>query len=266
MALRATSQLKPAEPEPSREPEQGSVDARALAAVAHELKNPIQILGNLLFLIGREATSETAKNYLIHAQQELAALRSIVANLMGALREQPPEEDVSPTQVLEKSLQTFAEKIAFKRVAIDARLDLPDIIRTSPIEIRMIFENVLRNALEAVPMDGSILVHLGKSRDWKDLSRTGLRLVVLDNGPGIPREHWGKIFEPFFTTKTEKGTGIGLWIVQRVIRKHVGSIRFRTRVQSDRSGTVFSVFLPIAEQSEAASSPLTMSANSDSAA
>ncbi len=52
------------------------------------------------------------------------------------------------------------------------------------------------------------------------------------------------MFEPFFSTKGERGTGLGLWVTQGIVQKHGGFIRFRSRAQQSRCGTVFSVFLP----------------------
>ncbi|MFB3812767.1 MAG: ATP-binding protein [Terriglobales bacterium] len=73
-----------------------------------------------------------------------------------------------------------------------------------------------------------------------------MRVVVADNGKGIATEHLPNLFEPFFTTKGENGTGLGLWVAQRIVEKLGGLIRVRSRVGKAPSGTVFSVFLPMA--------------------
>jgi len=71
-----------------------------------------------------------------------------------------------------------------------------------------------------------------------------LRVVVADNGPGIPASVRERIFEPFFTTKGESGTGLGLWITSDIVRKNKGTIRLRTNTKEGNSGTHFSVFFP----------------------
>jgi len=81
-------------------------------------------------------------------------------------------------------------------------------------------------------------------RNWKSRAM-GIRVLVSDNGPGIPMASRPHIFEPFFTTKGEKGTGVGLWVSQGVIEKHSGSIRMKTSTGAAH-GTTFSVFLPYA--------------------
>jgi signal transduction histidine kinase len=75
--------------------------------------------------------------------------------------------------------------------------------------------------------------------------RPGVRLTVADTGVGIQPEDRMRIFEPFFTTKGEKGTGLGLWVSRGIVEKHGGSIRLCTSVQPGKSGTCFSVFLPL---------------------
>jgi signal transduction histidine kinase len=66
----------------------------------------------------------------------------------------------------------------------------------------------------------------------------------MDNGPGIHHANRAHLFEPFYSTKGQKGTGLGLWVSQGIVKKHGGSIAMRSSVTLGRSGTIFSVFLP----------------------
>jgi signal transduction histidine kinase len=68
--------------------------------------------------------------------------------------------------------------------------------------------------------------------------------VIADNGPGIPLDYRKRIFEPFFTTKGERGAGLGLWITDALVRKHGGSVRFRSSISPRNHGTCFRIFLP----------------------
>lgn len=227
---------------------QESAETPALAAIAHELRSPIQVLANLLHLIEHDADNPGLRERVALAQREVERIRQITAGLLGASRGQSSESQVDLSGVLGNSLEYFNEKIDFKRVTIETRFECSGIMRSMPVDIRQLSDNVLANALEAVPIGGRVTVHLYESRDWKDTSRSGCRLVVFDNGPGMPPEVRSKIFEPFFTTKVEKGTGIGLWVVQRIVRKHLGSIHVRSSTRSATRGTAFSIFLPAAPQ------------------
>jgi signal transduction histidine kinase len=119
--------------------------------------------------------------------------------------------------------------------------------------MRQVFSNLLLNALDAVGEGGRVRVHVYASPDWRDPRRSGVRVVIADNGPGIRPEYCQRIFEPFFTTKGQKGTGLGLWVSQGIVEKHQGSIRVWSGRQPGRSGTCFSIFLPCGESSAQAS-------------
>ena len=75
--------------------------------------------------------------------------------------------------------------------------------------------------------------------------KSGIRITLADNGPGIATENLPHIFEPFFTTKGSKGTGLGLWVSQGIVHKHSGTIRVRSSVGAQRHGTCFVVYLPL---------------------
>ena len=91
---------------------------------------------------------------------------------------------------------------------------------------------------------GTITLRVSDSREWSNRRRRGVRVVIADNGRGIPPEQLPTIFEPFFTTKGERGTGLGLWVTRGIVHKYEGSLRVHSRVQPGSSGTCFSVFFP----------------------
>jgi len=87
-----------------------------------------------------------------------------------------------------------------------------------------------------------IRVHPG--RELNHSGRPGARIVIADSGSGIRPEQRKRLFEPFYTTKKDVGTGLGLWVTQEIVQKHGGRISLRSSAGQDRSGTVFSIFLP----------------------
>jgi signal transduction histidine kinase len=72
-----------------------------------------------------------------------------------------------------------------------------------------------------------------------------MRVSIADTGAGIPAEIRDRLFEPFFTTKSTHGNGLGLWVSQGIAEKHGGKIRMHTRTGEKRSGTVFSLSIPL---------------------
>jgi two-component system CheB/CheR fusion protein len=113
---------------------------------------------------------------------------------------------------------------------------------------------VIVNAADVLEKSGDKLsIHVFESLNWTNLAQRGLRITISDNGCGIPVEKRGHIFEPFFTTKGSKGTGIGLWVSLGIVKKYGGTIRFRSVVKQGRSGTTFSIFLPVVQNAGATS-------------
>ena len=101
------------------------------------------------------------------------------------------------------------------------------------------------NAIDAISKDGELCVRV--SRDPASIGPNGsFRVTILDNGNGISESAKEKIFlDHSFSTKSEGGNGLGLWVSQGIVAKHGGKIRFRSRTSNGKSGTAFTVFLPI---------------------
>lgn len=91
---------------------------------------------------------------------------------------------------------------------------------------------------------GQVNVRIRRSVDWRDLSREGVRVTILDSGTGMTPEIRHNIFEPFFTTKELKGSGLGLWLSTGIVTRHQGRISVRSSTDPARHGTCFSLFLP----------------------
>jgi two-component system CheB/CheR fusion protein len=120
-----------------------------------------------------------------------------------------------------------------------------------PSEAQQIFANLMANAIEATPRGGRVVVRLKPSRDWRDRTVPGMRVIFADSGTGVDRATIRRMFEPFFTTKIETGTGLGLWVVAQLVERHSGQIRVYSRQRGGPSGTVFSVFLPLNHENKA---------------
>jgi nitrogen fixation/metabolism regulation signal transduction histidine kinase len=131
------------------------------------------------------------------------------------------------------ALYTLQSTVKFN---VECEEPLP-FVRADPVNMRQVLHNLVKNALEAVSIDGKITIKL---EAINDRSANFLQLAIHDNGPGIPAEHVEKVFEPYVTTKT-KGTGLGLAIVKKIVEEHGGSIWVDRTI---KQGAGFIVRLP----------------------
>ena len=219
---------------------------RLAASIAHEINNPMASVTNLLYLLeNRPGLDQQSVEYLGLARQEVSRMTHIIKQMLGFYRESPLPVAVDLREVVESVLALYSHKIQNSRIAVQTRLDSDCTVWGYPGEMRQIVSNLLINAIEAVGDGGRIKIRLIESSAWiGGKQERGARLLLADSGPGIQRQHLMQLFEPFFTTKGEKGTGLGLWVTNGIVRKHGGSIRVRSSVKPGRSGTCFAIFLP----------------------
>jgi two-component system, chemotaxis family, CheB/CheR fusion protein len=218
---------------------------RLAASIAHEINNPMASVTNLMYLLQHHPTlDEGARQYVQLAQEELDRITHIVRQMLGFYREAESPVPVSLKEVLDNVLVLYARKLRNAHIEVERRYSYDSPVQAFPGEVRQVFSNLLVNAIEAVGQRGKIVVRVQAGHDWSHPERHGVRVTVADNGPGIDREDRRRVFEPFFTTKGERGTGLGLWVSEGIVRKHGGSIRVRSTDRGARRGTSFSVFLP----------------------
>jgi PAS domain S-box-containing protein len=217
---------------------------RLAATIAHEINNPLEAVTNFIFLAKtQDGLPEFVRNYLEYADQELARVSHIARQTLGFYRDTTSPVCVNPAEVLDEILELYARKITYKDLIIERRYQPVEQINVLLGEMRQVFSNLLVNAIDASPERGCIRVRVSAVRDSVN-RELGVRVTIADEGTGIAPEVRDKIFEPFFSTKRDVGTGLGLWISKTLIEKAGGSIRFRSSIQPQRSGTVFSLFLP----------------------
>ncbi len=235
-----------------RTSERLATTGRLAASIAHEINNPMAAVTNLIYLIqNAPGVDEPARQYARLAQDELARMAHITRQMLGFYRESAKSVVVQITELLDSVLELYGRRIRHSGAVIEKLYEPVPPIDLYPGEMRQVFSNLLLNALDAVGEGGRVRVHVYASVDWRDPRRSGVRIVIADNGPGIRREYCQKIFEPFFTTKGQKGTGLGLWVSHGIVEKHQGSIRVHSGRQPGRSGTCFSIFLPRAQSATA---------------
>jgi PAS domain S-box-containing protein len=227
-----------------RDSERLATTGRLAATIAHEIHNPLDLVGNLLYLIQTGTKEEDTRQYIAAASEELERLAKMTQQMLTFQRDSAKPVTVHLGEVLDSVLALYHRKIESSSIKIDKDIQLPDSIVAQPGELRQVFANLVGNAIEAVRReDGRIRLRVHASRDWRD-ERRGLRVLIADNGSGITAALQKQIFEPFLTTKGESGTGLGLWIATGIVGKYRGTVRVRSSTREGRSGSCFSVFFP----------------------
>jgi two-component system, NtrC family, sensor kinase len=114
-----------------------------------------------------------------------------------------------------------------------------------PAQLRQVFSNILRNAIDASENGGKIHIRISRSFLGPDFGERAARVTIADRGIGIAKENVARVFDAFFTTKELKGTGVGLWLSSTIVHQHGGRIQLKTCALPDRTGTSISVVLPM---------------------
>jgi PAS domain S-box-containing protein len=231
-----------------RNSEKLAATGRLAASIAHEINNPLEAVTNLLYLLERnKSLDETAKGYARMAQEEITRVAHIARQTLGFYRDSADFEMVPISEVVNDVLGLYDRKIRNAEVAVVREL-AEVTVEGMPGQLRQMLSNLVANALDAIGSKGKLHVRVRRTRSWTGRGTRGVRISVGDNGGGISRENRKSVFEPFFTTKGAKGTGLGLWVTRGMIEKHAGKIGVWSSAIPGRSGTVFSIFLPLRQK------------------
>ena len=218
---------------------------RLAHVIAHEINNPLEALGNLLYLIhGSPSLDEMNREFAAKSLTELERISQITKQILVYHRESKQPMLTDGTDLLQGVLSMFRPQMIVNHIELRAQFKSSRPVWVHPGEMRQAFSNLVSNALDAIGDSGGILrVRCIDTTDSKTLSK-GVRFVFSDSGCGVPQDTLPHIFDAFYTTKGLKGSGIGLWLTSEVIAKHRGRIRARSRTEGSYRGTLFDVFLP----------------------
>jgi PAS domain S-box-containing protein len=224
-----------------------AVAGRLAATIAHEIHNPLDSVANLLYLLQQDPGDAEARHFLEIAQSELARVTQISRAMLSLYRESNAPVPVCLKDMLDDLLLLMEGR--FNTLGVRISSDLPPEITVDgfPAELRQVFTNLITNAAEAAAEGGAVTIRIVPQKAGPDSSghrlEAGAVVKITDDGPGISPEIRDHLFQPFFTTKGERGTGLGLWVSQGIIRKHAGTIQLESRIDGPDRGTTASVFL-----------------------
>lgn len=199
------------------------------AGVAHEIGNPLNSINIHLQLLDREIghleneeVRAELKELVEVSRKEVGRLDTIIRQFLKALRPSLPERKPHKlSELVEDTLDVMRHEITDRRMLVETNFpeDIPA-VAVDETQVKQVVFNVIKNALQAME-DGGIM------KLETQLSDRFVSVVVEDNGSGIDPEKLGAIYEPYHTTKSE-GTGLGMMIVQRIMRDHGGEIEINS--------------------------------------
>ncbi len=214
----------------------GSLDVLT-AGIGHELNNPLFGILGLGEAIQEEEDLARAKGYaqdiVGHGRKMAAIIRDFTGVATRESKNQRVPVDVTAQldqalAIVQTSHDCLGLNVQKHYVAVSPVTALPD-------QLRLAFINVLTNAIQAMSGRGDLWLTTDEQDDL-------ITIKIRDNGPGIPKQHLGKVFDPFYTTKGQgEGSGLGLTVSQRLIKKFGGEIRLES---PDGQGTTCVITLP----------------------
>lgn len=204
------------------------------ASVAHEIGNPLNSLTIHLQLLDRELNDlppenqESLRELLNVARGEIARLDQILTQFLKAIRPNPPNfESAQLPEIVAETLTTLSAEIQDRKIEVEVEPgeDLPP-AWVDRAQARQAFFNVIRNAIQAMSAGGGLRISFA-------VADRLIGVAFQDTGPGIPPDQMTELFEPFQTTKPD-GHGMGLMIVQRIMRDHGGGMLVESLPQGTR--------------------------------
>jgi PAS domain S-box-containing protein len=212
---------------------------RMVATVAHEVRNPIQVIRAGVDILRITHYDENEKQEILEEVEYGAKmLEGTLSDLLQYARPVTLEFSFVPVKdVVDEALKLVADRL--KRTNVHVELERGDAeIHVDFVKLKQVLANVILNAADAMPGGGSLTI-LSKTSELG--GEKFLQISISDTGHGISPDHLGDIFKPFFTTKV-RGTGLGLPICRKIMEEHCGDISVKSNVGK---GTTVEVMIPL---------------------
>jgi PAS domain S-box-containing protein len=211
----------------------------SISAICHEIRNPLVSIGGFARRVGKDAQiSPASREMLDIVQYEVARLERLVGSLNDLSKTTNYNfeyEDCALLLQYVSGLMNEQAREESKSIAVSGSSRMP-LLWVDKDRLSQVFINILRNALQASPAGGQVLVSLRRA------DKPGYVMIsVKDHGKGIAPEHLPEIFKPFFTT-TQGGTGLGLAMARRIVEDHGGYLAIKSELSQ---GTEVMIYLPL---------------------
>lgn len=213
-----------------------NVIGQLAAGIAHEIRNPMTALKGFIQLL-EDSFKEEHSMYFSVITTELNRIDSIINEFLILAKPQAVmfvEKDVA--KIMQETVDLLSAQAVLHNVQFNMVLgnEIPSIY-CEPNQLKKVFINIIKNAIEVMPTGGIITIIMKETDDHK------VHISIRDEGSGIPDEKLKRLGEPFYTTK-ERGTGLGLMVTYKIVEEHEGNIQVESELGV---GTTFNIYLPL---------------------
>ncbi|EIJ81718.1 signal transduction histidine kinase, nitrogen specific, NtrB [Bacillus methanolicus PB1] len=211
------------------------------AGIAHEIRNPMTALKGFIQLL-QGSIKEDHSMYFHVISTELQRMDSIINEFLILAKPQAVKfVECNVVKIMRETVELLNAQAVLHDVQFKTYYEKDlQLLYCEPNQLKKVFINIIKNAIEVMPNGGIITVSVKKTNDNK------IHISVEDEGPGMSEEKIKKLGEPFFTTK-ERGTGLGLMVSYKIVEEHNGVIDVQSK---EGIGTTFHIYLPIHKDSE----------------
>jgi two-component system, NtrC family, sensor kinase len=224
--------------------ERQAATGRMAHIIAHEINNPLEAVTNLVYLLQNTLDQpEVARRYLNSTTEELARVSRISRQILSFNRESSSPVKTRIGELVEDVLAWNNRTLVDRNLVLKKDWNDALAIQGYPAQLRQVFSNIVRNAMEASFPGGEIRIKVSATRMGRQ-SEPAVRISIADHGIGIAPENMKRVFDAFFTTKELKGSGVGLWLSASIVQQHGGYLQVRSCTAQGHSGTCLSVVLP----------------------
>lgn len=206
------------------------------ATVAHGIRNPLAAIGGFARRMLKKETADTPNRKYLHIMvDEIDRLEGTLKDLLNYVKDKkltPETADIN--DLIQNTIDIFEVVLQEKNVSLETDISqqISD-IEVDTDEMKKVFENMVNNALEAMPEGGTLGMETAQENSW-------VRISISDTGVGIAKSDMSEVFNPFFSTKT-RGTGLGLSECNQIVSLHGGHIKLKKNIPQ---GSVFEIYLP----------------------
>ena len=220
--------------------------SRMAATLAHEINNPLTSVTNVLFLaLQDKALNPTTREYLELADRELLRVAQVTRHSLRFHQQSGKPQSASLGDIMDSVIILYGGQLQTLSIHLDIEYETNEKLLCRVDDLRQAFSHLLSNALDAMSEGGRLQIRIRGAHRWDEAGTLGFKVVMADTGVGIQPEFMPRVFEAFTSTKDSTGTGLGLWVVDEIVRKHKGRIAIRSRTDARHHGTVISLFLPL---------------------